>query len=163
MENECQRQPLQQNTGKSFSAPARLCPRRPGDSASSKLTSWRFVNKYEHRSNGGIPIFSEERLQERKGVNTREQILFHSMQSMQRKQNTSCISSTNSKVSNCKVLAIYYSLCHLFQLWKPSWPPKLEPIRENHCSSNKGTDKCTHTHLKLPPQLAKYIDEMWNS
>ena len=26
---------------------------------------WRFVNKYANRSNGGIPIFSEERLKER--------------------------------------------------------------------------------------------------
>lgn len=26
---------------------------------------WRFVNRYAHRSNGGIPMFSEERLKER--------------------------------------------------------------------------------------------------
>ena len=30
-----------------------------------KQQTWKFVNRYAHRSNGGIPIFSEERLQER--------------------------------------------------------------------------------------------------
>lgn len=30
-----------------------------------KEQTWRFVNRYAHRSNGGIPIFSEERLKER--------------------------------------------------------------------------------------------------
>lgn len=28
--------------------------------------NWKFVNKYQNRHSGGIPIFSEERLQERK-------------------------------------------------------------------------------------------------
>jgi hypothetical protein len=27
--------------------------------------SWKFVSKYQHRSNGGIPVYSEERLKER--------------------------------------------------------------------------------------------------
>lgn len=79
MENGCQKQPkLHSSTGKSFSAPARLCP---DDSASSKqlITSWRFVNKYEHRSNGGIPIFSEERLQERKGVKCMRKKTFYAL------------------------------------------------------------------------------------
>ena len=30
-----------------------------------KQQTWKFVNRYANRSNGGIPIFSEERLQER--------------------------------------------------------------------------------------------------
>lgn len=32
---------------------------------SGKQQTWKFVNRYAHRSNGGIPMFSEERLQER--------------------------------------------------------------------------------------------------
>ena len=33
--------------------------------ASHPLHSWRFINKYTNRSNGGIPMFSEERQRER--------------------------------------------------------------------------------------------------
>ena len=33
--------------------------------ASHPLHGWRFINKYTHRSNGGIPMFAEERLKER--------------------------------------------------------------------------------------------------
>ncbi|XP_003384825.1 PREDICTED: cytosolic carboxypeptidase 2-like [Amphimedon queenslandica] len=41
------------------SAPPRL------QRASHPLHSWRFINKYANRSNGGIPMFSEERQKER--------------------------------------------------------------------------------------------------
>ena len=43
-----------------FSAP----PRMQGGERRTAL-GWKFINKYKGRSNGGIPIFSEERLKER--------------------------------------------------------------------------------------------------
>ena len=40
--------------------------RAPQDQQTNgKQQTWRFVNRYAHRSSGGIPIFSEERLKER--------------------------------------------------------------------------------------------------
>ena len=48
-------------------ATTRLTNRGTNISRTSVLPSgWRFVSKYQNRSNGGIPIFSEERLQERR-------------------------------------------------------------------------------------------------
>ena len=49
------------------SAPARL---QGGGVASRKAPptapgSWKFINRYANRSNGGIPMFSEERMKER--------------------------------------------------------------------------------------------------
>lgn len=45
------------------SAPSKLSE---SSSKSTLPSGWKFVNKYQNRSNGGIPIYSEERLQERK-------------------------------------------------------------------------------------------------
>ena len=53
-------------TGTSHSAPARLLNADAGGSKSMIPSTWKFVSKYQHRSNGGIPIYSEERLMERR-------------------------------------------------------------------------------------------------
>ena len=67
---------LRSNTGTSYSAPTRLSfDSRTGSDINAKSmlpSSWKFVSKYENRSNGGIPMFSEERLQER-----REKVRIH--------------------------------------------------------------------------------------
>ena len=49
------------------SAPARLrvCASESALATEKQNQRWRFVNRYAHRSNGGIPMFSEERLKER--------------------------------------------------------------------------------------------------
>lgn len=50
----------------SGSAPAQLMSNENGrDTKRPRHSSWRFVNRYKDRSNGGIPMFSEERSRER--------------------------------------------------------------------------------------------------
>ena len=39
---------------------------RVKETKSRSHPTWKFTNKYQNRHSGGIPIFSEERLQERK-------------------------------------------------------------------------------------------------
>lgn len=61
---------LSKKQGISYSAPARVLSMNGSGEKSTLPYTWKFVSKYENRSNGGIPIFSEERLQERKQVNS---------------------------------------------------------------------------------------------
>lgn len=67
-------QSIREHDKTSYSAPARLLCDRDAAITSSKSSlpsTWKFVSKYQERSNGGIPIFSEERIKERKEkVNT---------------------------------------------------------------------------------------------
>ena len=56
--------------GSSAGAAARLEGKRVGGSvdrceSQQPGLGWRFNNRYAHRSNGGIPMFAEERLKER--------------------------------------------------------------------------------------------------
>lgn len=43
-----------------------LCEREVQEHKPALPPDWKFVNKYQNRHSGGIPIFSEERLQERR-------------------------------------------------------------------------------------------------
>lgn len=61
------------------------------------------------------------------------------------------------------------------QLWKtkkPAWTRQLEPIKEvdrqvladvQHLGLERITKRGDFKHLKLSPQLAKYISEIWKS
>jgi hypothetical protein len=94
----------------SNSAPPRL------QRASHPLNSWKFINKYSNRSNGGIPMFAEERLKER----LEKQLKNTSVTEFPSDSTTTFPAINTETMSAVSLMSPRATATHSNYMWKPS-------------------------------------------
>lgn len=160
------------NTGTSYSAPTRLSFDGRTDGNIKSMLPWRFVSKYQNRSNGGIPMFSEERLQERKEkvrINPREPVIIIAAFAVTK--HGPFLRAWHSLEGNVNSIIITYedAILILVQSFNttPVWPRHSVPIEGSKANyttySYHNTQRRSIMPFKLSPQLTKYITEIWKN